>query len=118
MSMSCGSQLPVTPDLEVLSKSASNIELNLKGYPSHCQSKQSDTNNKRYLWFCVHFETGSQVVRAGLELIVWLKMTEFLIFLPLSPKFCDYRQAAAHPVYGVLGIGSRALCMLGKYSTN
>lgn len=62
------------------------------------------------------FETGSHVSQANFELTTNVDKVD-LSFLPVTPESWNYKLAPPYPVYEVLGITPRGLCMLGNLST-
>lgn len=52
------------------------------------------------------------------ELFVGEDDLKYVILLPLYPQHWDYRWTPLCPVYGMLGMEPRPLCMLHKHSTN
>lgn len=61
-------------------------------------------------FLCVCVWGGSCVSQDALELTMWPSDFGFMILLPPSLQYWEYRSRSPHPVYIVLGIKCRALC--------
>lgn len=85
------------------------------------QSKLSSRSlGDRYSFFFLYFFSTrvSCIFARPRNLYVTKDSLEFLIYLPPSAKFWNYRRVPLHLVHAALGISPEALCMLGKYSVN
>lgn len=61
----------------------------------------------------------SHIAQASLELVAKLALNSLTLdLLPPPSKYWDYRNALVLLVYALLGLKPKALCLLGKYSTN